>query len=121
MNQLIWTSERPTVPGAYWMRDVVGAEPTIHDIWMECGRLKTRWPDGSESWIEDESGQFAGPIPEPVSEAQHSNTDTFRTLLEEIADPEKATAYHSAIEIDTYRGLSGEEWMERVLKALGRK
>jgi hypothetical protein len=44
------------------------------------------------------------------------------SLLSQIADPEKAKAFYSCIEIDTYAkdNINGEEWIQQVTGFLAR-
>ncbi len=66
MSELKWTDEKPTAPGPYFYRENAQTRPVAFEVYEWAARLMMRWPDGSESEVDREDGQFAGPIPEPT-------------------------------------------------------
>lgn len=70
---LVWTKERPTVPGWYWYQCCF-SRPRIAQIMyrgLDTDRLTASFAGNEEDeWVEDMVGRWAGPIPipeEPVS------------------------------------------------------
>ena len=71
---LVWTKERPTVPGWYWYTQSDFSRPRIVQLMyrgLDTDRLTASLAGNEEDeWVEDMVGRWAGPIPipeEPVS------------------------------------------------------
>lgn len=66
---LVWTKERPTVPGWYWYTQSDFSRPRIVQIMyrgLDTDRLTASFAGNEEDeWVEDMVGRWAGPIPIP--------------------------------------------------------
>jgi hypothetical protein len=66
MQNMKWTSEKPTEEGWYWWQNRPFYSPKIIPIYKVSGSLCHGQHDGqSPYWIDQMDGQFAGPIPDP--------------------------------------------------------
>jgi hypothetical protein len=57
---MTWTTEKPTVPGWYWYREIEG-EPEILSIYKDNGQLLI-----SGIGLQEFPGEWAGPLEPPA-------------------------------------------------------
>lgn len=71
---LVWTKERPTVPGWYWYTQSDFSRPRIVQLMyrgLDTDRLTASFAGNEEDeWVEDMVGRWAGPIPMPEEHAK---------------------------------------------------
>lgn len=66
VKPLVWTKERPTAPGHYWLR--IGDHPEAGlpvYVWSSLRGL-TWERDGHKGLVNDTAGWWAGPLPPPL-------------------------------------------------------
>lgn len=68
---LVWTKERPTVPGWYWQR-LIGRENTCTMAWitLENKKLRCKSIFGDRQLTRFKGFEWAGPIPMPEEHAK---------------------------------------------------
>lgn len=68
-DPLRWTTEKPAEPGWYWWTDSTRRKPTMAEVYVSTsGHL---WVDSvafQPCELEQQSGQWAGPIPQPTDQ-----------------------------------------------------
>jgi len=65
MTELVWTTERPTIPGPYWIEDFAGSQ-SIYEIDFVNGELVVVDNHWTFSFTPLHYVLIAGPIPKPV-------------------------------------------------------
>lgn len=76
MSEMNWTTEKPTIPGLYWYRqmparnpgpfevDPVFYEPDVVKVESYDGRLRMNFHD-DDHWYPVRDGEWAGPLEPP--------------------------------------------------------
>ena len=64
---LVWSTEKPTVPGWYWWM-AEGYEPSVHYVDIVDGYPEAIYSDNGDNLLEDFAGQWAGPLSPPTQE-----------------------------------------------------
>lgn len=66
IDRLAWTTEKPTKPGFYWYRlNDHDDSPVIVSVGPDTDMVGP-WPDGSDSRLSKENGEWAGPLEPPA-------------------------------------------------------
>lgn len=62
---MTWTNEFPTISGWYWYRDAPGCPVMVIPVERRAGGFQGCW---GSLWqpVDDEPGEWAGPIEEPI-------------------------------------------------------
>ena len=61
-----WTTEKPTQPGWYWLRNLIGLE--IVKVWDTRRGLRVGFLNGNRCFLKmDIAGEWAGPLEPPPS------------------------------------------------------
>ena len=69
---MVWTSDKPTVPGWYWYRAHVTDGALVMVRVEPDYDLAGPWGDGSASLLSDMTGQWAGPSGFAIAESLES-------------------------------------------------
>lgn len=61
-----WNAEPPTREGHYWHRYSDQHRPSVLRVFVEDGFWSVRGENAFETFLDNVTGQWAGPIPQPT-------------------------------------------------------